>query len=228
MNFFFTKNENGGTAYSTSTDACLDFFININRDAPTDRIVNEWEKAFKENPKCALSILYNYRDIRGGKGERMISFICMFWLKCKYPQIYKDNLNQFIVDYGCWKDLFFLYDLTCKYNKISKSQLNNDFELDMITTQLRKDFRSDKPSLLIKWTPMENKRYHHIFIDIIKNLNMKPKQYRQLVSKKRALLNLVETNMSGNTCSNINFEHVPSTCHRIHRKAFSRSTNAKK
>ena len=222
-----TKNSKGGVAFNTTKDKCIDFFFKLLRSSSPEKVLKDWEKAFKEDPKTALAVLYNFRDIRNGKGERNISYICMFWLKCKYPKLYNENLKNLIVDMGCWKDILFLYDLTNKYNKIAKTNLSNVSELDLLTKQLQEDF-SGKPSLLIKWTPMENKRYHSIFLDIVKKLEMSPKQYRKKVTEARKSLNLVETNLSNNKEDQINFETVPAACHRIHRNAFKREENSKK
>lgn len=64
-----TYTENGAIAYSTTSSALLDMFTKMvsYRSADEKVIVEDWRKAFKENPKLAMRFLGMSMDIRGGK-----------------------------------------------------------------------------------------------------------------------------------------------------------------
>lgn len=224
-----TKTENGEVAYTTSDDLSLDFFTTVVRGSSVRTVVEKFGKAFNENPETALKVLYNFRDVRGGKGERLITYVALFWLKCTHNDTYRSIVREICVDYGCWKDILFLCDLTKRYSDAYPSGvLNNEFELNLLVEQWNCDVHNDAPSLFVKWAPMERRRYHSVYAKLVEKLGVSPRQYRiQLVAAKKRL-NLVETNMSNGGESSINFGAVPSACHRINRKAFSRNVNAKK
>lgn len=242
-----TCTENGEVAFKSSGNKNLDLFIKVVRSSTVSHIVEKFVEAYNEDPMLAIKVLYNFRDIRGGKGEKLISFIILFWLKYHQVEVYQQVLYKIIAEYGCWKDILFLCDLTNKYNETYNKNSNrntrdcdyaiidipfdNEFELNMMKTQLEQDYKSFQNklgfSLFPKWAPMENKKYHKIAKDLQKVLKMNPKEYRKTLVELKKKLNLVETNLSTNKEYLIDFEKIPSKCHKLHRNAFQRTTNAK-
>lgn len=83
--------------------------------------------------------------------------------------------------------------------------------------------KSNNVSLAAKWAPSEkSNKWPGLAKKIMKELGMSPKQYRKLLSKLRAELKVVETQMCSNKWSEITFAHVPSYAMKNYRKAFAK------
>lgn len=82
-------------------------------------------------------------------------------------------------------------------------------------------------SLLWKWLPTENSSNNEAYKKIRNYLKLSPKQYRQMVSKFRAKLEIVENKMCANKWDEINFSHVPSNAMKNYRKAFAKHEPAR-
>lgn len=241
-----TMTEKKEIAFKSSTDKSLDFFVQIVRNSPVEKIVQQFQDAYNEDPEKALKVLFNFRDVRGGKGERLISYVCLLWLKYHAPHVYQKILKTIIHDFGCWKDILFLYKATIEYNNLTKESsmididsfenvevpFDNVFEVQLLADQLNEDYqrfsKGEGFSLAVKWAPSEGKKYKQFAKELQTNLNINPRNYRQKISAMRKRLRLFEDNMSNNKESEIIFEALPSRCHRINRKALKRDCNAKK
>ena len=102
---------NRDPAYKSSGDLRIDLFYNgtvrgCSRTALNDLIANSWNI----NPEDTIKILMNGRDIRGGKGERAVSYTGLLWLRTNKPMTYLLNLATFI-NLGCYKDLLYITKL---------------------------------------------------------------------------------------------------------------------
>jgi hypothetical protein len=235
-----TTTENGEFAFTGTGHKNLDFFGNTNRDASTDTIINNFIDAWNEHPQTALKILYNMRDARSGKGEKFISRLILFFIKKHRPTLYSLIIND-MLELGSWKDLLYICELGHNYDKTSM-----ELEVDLFADQLRHDFiitlcdpkslkndpmvKQKSVSLCAKWAPGENTHYNKkglkIANKIMQKLNMRPNQYRKMLSNLRRKISVLESDMSQKKFTDIKFEGVPSKCHMIHRKAFMRDTNA--
>lgn len=241
-----TVTENQETAFRSSGDKSLDLFVKVVRNSPTKTIVDKFVEAYNENPNLALRVLFNFRDIRNGKGEKLISFVILFWLKYHQPDIYNAIIFQMVNDLGCWKDILFLCDLTRRYKENAKmndnhmdendynlvqARLDNEYEINLMKNKFMDDtvlYNKNEPfSLFPKWAPSEGKRYTFIAKDLAKEIGLSMAGYRKILTKMRNVLNLAETNLSNNREEQINFEALPSKCHNNYRKVFKRNTNAK-
>lgn len=218
FNYKFT--ENGAVALTTTGSKVYDMFAfgAAYRDRSDSDCLLLFKKAYDEDPILALKCLFYIRDCRGGQGERRFFRICMRWLARTYPTVAADLIKQ-IPEYGRYDDLFELFNTPVEDNV-----------LQFIVYQLVLDMNcihDDKQgiSLLAKWMPSENahsadakekarKIRHYI--------GMSSKQYRQMLSKLRSHINVLETLMSANRWEEIKFDKIPSKAGFIYRNAFAR------
>ena len=128
LNVAFT--ENGDKAFETSGSYCLDYFSLIGgmrfnyKDA-----LNNFMKAYKEDPILAIKILFFARDIRGGLGERNI-FRFTFNALCNMaPEVAKQVIS-YVPTYGRYDDLFSAYSTPLRKEvvKMIREQLNEDIK----------------------------------------------------------------------------------------------------
>lgn len=229
----YGSTENNDKAFTTSGDLCLDFFTRITRNAALEDYVTAFVKAWNENKKTITQIILNMRDVRNGKGEKLIPCVIMVYLKNKLEHNIYEAILRCMVDNGCWKDLLRIYEIDCRTHPVYHRYCP---ELQFIAKQLSEDelalSQNDKAgiSLCAKWAPSENSHYDHHPINaatkIRELLNMSPKQYRLMLTKLRNHLNILEMLMSTQKYDQIDFSKLPSIAHMKMRKAFLRDTNS--
>jgi hypothetical protein len=213
-----TLTENGALTNDKSGSKVLDLFSlgGALRSRTDADILSIFVAAFDEDPLLALKTLFYLRDIRGGQGERKVFRLCIRWIASTHSDIFVSNLDN-IVKFGRWDDMFEAFGTPAE-----KAMVN------FIKKQLAADARapeSESISLLAKWMPSINtssevtRGQAHQFSKAFKFTSAK---YRKTLSALRARLNLVETLMSGNEWSEIDFETVPSKANLNYKKAFSR------
>ncbi len=220
-----TVTENGETAFDgLGGEKVLDFFGTVNRDSSISNTVDYFRNAWNENPELTLKTLFNFRDIRGGKGERTIPRVLMFVIKLQDPDLYANILPAF-VELGYWKDVNYLAELSIRYD-----MENISTEVDLFTNQLNFDRTSQRPSLCAKWAPSEGSHYDKAPIllaqRIRKGLELSEKGYRKLLSSLRTKIKIVESQLSQGNLDQINFGQIPSRAHLLYKKAFWRDKNA--
>jgi len=115
-----TTTTNGMTANSSSLNECVNLFFSIGamRGKDTDKVITLFSKAFNENPRTAMRILFWSRDVREGAGERQIFRDVLNYLVKNYPQAVKVNLDL-IPEYGRWDDLHGLFGTELENEAIS-------------------------------------------------------------------------------------------------------------
>lgn len=212
--------ENGAVGYKTTGKELLDinFSVTSMRNWSEDQIVNKFVKAYYENPKLACKWIFYVRDAREGVGERRLFRILFKYLAENHPDICK-VLIPYVPEYGRWDDLWVLLDtpLASVVSMLVIRQLSNDI-LNM------NDNDGSSISLLAKWMPSintsseETKRLARKMMQLI-GCNDE-KQYRKLLSKLRAYLNVVEVKMSAGEWSSIDYSAVPSRANLIYNNAF--------
>ena len=217
FNYKFT--ENGAVAMKSTGSKVYDLFAfgGAYRKRSIEDCIILFKNAYEEDPTLALKCLFYLRDCRGGQGERRFFRICYRWLAIEHPMVAVKNL-QYIPEMGRWDDLFELLDtpIVEAICRITKKQL----ELDM---QDAIDYKGI--SLLGKWLPSENahsKETKAKATCIRRYLMMNSKQYRQMLSKLRTHLNVLEKLMSANRWDEIEFDKIPSKAGLIYRNAFAR------
>lgn len=211
----YTNTENGAKTNSSSLSGLIDFFgLGASlRDRSSNDIIQLFSKAFHEDPLKALKILFYFRDIRHGQGERRMFKIILAWLSDEYPSIVKKNLSL-IKEFGRWDDILCLQD-----TKVWPDVLA------LIKAEFFVYKTGAKPSLLFKWLPSINassQKSRQKAKLILNYLNISEKSYRKTLSKARKELQIVERHMCLNQWSEINYQHVPSKASLKYKEAFKR------
>ena len=195
-----TLTENGMVTNSSTLNECVNLFFTIGamRGQDKERLLSLFSKAFIENPKTALRILFWARDVRGGAGERQIFRDIIQLLAEVAPKVLVKNI-KFIPEFGRWDDLTVLFN----------TKVNND-AIDTIVQGLEA-----KNGLCAKWMP----RKGVIFNSIRKVMGLTPKSLRKMLV---VLSKTVEQKMCANEWSNIEYSKVPSLAMARYTKAFSK------
>lgn len=235
----YTFTENGDLTRSTSGDANLDFFTRITRNATYSDYIQAFVDAWDEDRETAIQVLMNLRDIRTGKGEKLIPIAIMTFLRFNIDNSAYEALLERMLDQGCWKDLLRIHELVCRITDDYRSSFCP--EITMFVKQLEIDFaalNSDTSlenktvaiSLCAKWAPSENGRFNRRGIRaaklIAEKMGMGYRTYRIMLCQMRRHLNVLETLMSTQQYDKIDFSRIPSVAMMKTKHAFNRTTNA--
>ena len=215
--FNYKRTENGALAHKTTNSAVYDMFAMgaAYRKRSDEECILLFKNAFEEDSVLALKCLFYIRDCRGGQGERRFFRTCFRWLAENKP-VRARNLIEYLPEYGRYDDLFELFGTPVENNV-----------MDLIKYQLKTDMTSDKNgiSLIAKWLPSENASNKETIArakKIRQYLGITSKQYRQMLSKLRTKINVLEKLMSANEWNKIEFDKIPSRAGMIYRNAFAR------
>ena len=212
----FIETENGAIAHKTTKSDVFDMFAfgGAYRNRTDEDCILLFKNALIEDKELALKCLFYLRDIRGGQGERRFFRVCYNWLCKIYPDIAERNLIQ-ISEYGRWDDLVYVAENTGL----------QDAAFSLIKDQLFLDMECNTPSLLAKWLPSENTSSQKTRImahKLREYLKLSHKEYRKMLSKLRAKINIVERLISANKWSEIEFDKIPSKAGMKYKNAFAR------
>ena len=165
-------------------------------------------------------LLFQNRDVRGGKGERASTTLMWEYMLENHRD---DALKMLplLTEYGSWRDLFQLTTV---------SPIVVPVVIDLVEQQLAKDLDAaaeGKPlSLLAKWIPRED-RQPELAKLIAKRLfsyEVRPasrmKIYRKKISGLNRLLKTTEVAMCGGEWASIQPQNVPGRCLQKNIKAF--------
>ena len=213
--------DNGAVGYATSGRELLDmnYAVGSMRQWTDEQILKQYVKAYYENPLLSVKWLFYLRDIRGvGMGERRIFRVCLKWLISNQFD-YTYRIIDLVPEYGRYDDLMCLLDTKAKGIVIS-----------IIREQLMKDIdgmQNGKPiSLLAKWLPSCNTSSANTRQKakiVYEALDIREKDYRKILSRLRAYLNVVEVKMADNAWSDIDYSKLPSRANLIYGNAFLRN-----
>jgi hypothetical protein len=219
VNSNFTSTENGALTNKSTLDCVLDWFgagAALRQRNPQE-VVSMFSKAFAQDRLLAMKILFYFRDVREGQGERNTFRIVMNWLGQNYPDVAKKNLEN-MAFFGRYDDLYCL---------VGTSLEKDVFEL--FGKQLKQDLLKFKDnesvSLLAKWLKSENTSSQASRVLGRKTreaLELTPKRYRKILSTLRNHIDVLEVKMCGKKWNEIDFEKVPSKASLNYRKAFGR------
>jgi hypothetical protein len=105
------KTENGAPARKSTGSACLDLFFKLLQGIDENFLHELLKAAWSEDPILTMQIIMQCRDATGqgtdgaiGKGVRDASFMCMIWIRSRFPLTYVKLLPIF-VNCGRYKDL---------------------------------------------------------------------------------------------------------------------------
>lgn len=211
--------ENGAVGYKSSQSALLDLNYQVSslRGADELEIIDLFTKAFRQDPVYTLKWLFFARDIREGLGERRLFRICYSELIYLDKYLAIKNLKH-ISEFGRWDDLISLID--------SDEDVDENIT-EILQIQLIKDLEGIKEkkeiSLMGKWLPSENassRETKKLAKKVRKMLNLSSKNYRQILSKLRKYLRVVEREMCSNQWDSIDYERVPSLANLKYKDAF--------
>jgi len=101
---------NGAASLSTTKAHVLDLFYHMSRGYSRSETHASLELAWKESAERTLQVLCHARDCHGeGKGERLVSYHALLWLRAHKPRTYLANLLTFL-SHGYFKDLLNLVE----------------------------------------------------------------------------------------------------------------------
>lgn len=180
-----------------------------------------------EDPKAiedAFVLLFQTRDVRGGKGERAVADV-MWRHMLSDPKVraIAIELLALVPEYGCWRDLFELAekplpaDARVRIYRIAVDQLQAD-ELAVAEKKA--------PSLLAKWIPREDRMGAQAKVMALmlypreERLSHRLAAYRKRVSALNRVLKTTEVKMCGGHWEEIEPARVPGRCLQKHMKAF--------
>lgn len=204
-----TTTDNGAVAYKSTKSYLLDLFFKLGTlDYADEETQRQFRLAIEEDSLLATKLLFFTRDIRQGLGRRQVFRDLIKYLIDKDVELVRRNLDN-IAFYGRYDDLIELLNVTSLYDKDIKKIILRDIE----------------GTLLAKWLPSINTSSHKtkkLGRRVASLLGLSEKKYRQLLSKHRANLNLVETKLC-NKDYDIDYSKLPSLAQFKYRQAFSRN-----
>jgi len=184
----------------------------------------------KKSLEDIMVLLFQTRDIRGGKGEREV-FLELFriFLTEDSTRELALNLIDLIPEYGCWNDLF---KLQARY-PLATSRISEIIRLQFIKDELALASEPEpKLSLLAKWMPREG---HPGAIEMAGLLTpgpmfyaMRMKYYRKRVSALNKAIKTVEIKMCSKNWADIEPSAVPGRASKKYSRAFLNLVGTKK
>lgn len=201
--------ENGAKTYTRTASALVDFFAQAGAmRGRVDDAVTLFSRAYSEDKLTAVRLMFYFRDIRGGQGERNLFRECLKWLAENDKDVFA-TIIKYVPEYGRFDDIFF----------------DSEVCIEAIKNQLMEDSKTPSPSLLAKWLPTINASSPTTRAKakaIAQMLGITDINYRKTVRALRAKIKTVEEKMSANKWSEIDYSHVPSRANKIYSKAFKR------
>ncbi len=163
-------------------------------------------------------MMFQCRDIRGGKGERDLFYELFQAIHKQKPEWSRDIL-ALVPEYGCWKDLWRIVTLIPDVQEMVDRIVLEQFQLDQ---------EAEHPSLLVKWLPREGSKYDALskhFADILFPFTpAEDNQRRRIYRKTMAYLNkkadTTEVKMCGKEWSKIIPKRVPGRLMKRNKLAF--------
>jgi Mg-chelatase subunit ChlD len=233
---------NGANTYSTSKSAIVDLFFALARGCTKDRVRDLMDAAWFESPLETCLLLLQARDCRDGKGERLVVYFAMLWLREKKPLVYQ-QLLPLCVQVGSFADLRKLAQMAHMEAKKSKSfGTHQEFEMQLLAHVLKDDrLKLNQPegvSLAAKWAPSEHKagdRRAHLASVLAHQLvagepawnNAKHSEimhhYRDLLTRLRERIGSVEILLASKRFKEIDYNAQTSRGHHVYKKAFFRN-----
>lgn len=215
--------ENGAVGYARSGHALTDFFFKVGsmRKAGPIEIANAFAEVYAEDKQRALELMFFIRDCRGGQGEKHVFNAIFGWVVKNDPSA-AISLLSLVPEYGSWKSFFELTPYFLSASEDVRKAANNLF-MDQWDSDID-GMNADKSiSLMAKWCPSANassrdtKNLARYWRGV---LGITEKEYRKTLSSLRDYLKVLETKMSANKWSEIDYNAVPSRAGVIYRNSF--------
>jgi len=190
----YTTTTNGAITNSTSGKECLDLFQHIGNMRYEDRlrILEDFNRAYKENKELATQVLFWARAARIGSGERKTFHTVLSEIGKTSPEFIADNVKT-IAELGYWKDLL-------PY-----------FHIKEVVSVFAQSIR-EKDRLACKWAP----RKCSVLRD---ELGFTNREYRKWLKRYSET---VEQQMSDKEWNEIEYSSVPGSAMRRYGRAFDK------
>lgn len=194
-----------------------------------------------------MSLLFNIRDIRCGRGFKNVSYWMFLELYYKYPEYVIKYLKLFI-DYGCWQDLNVIgfmaindkialcdpwykdeLDIDENEERILLINMLTDKIIDLFCEGLKDKDNKDNQYLCAKWSAREDKKFWCIGREVAlklypaKTRNMRYtsyKKYNNLIKNICRRDGLVEDTMCNGVWTDIKPENITHKCRVKNNSAF--------
>ena len=215
----------GSDVYESTGDPRVDLSVMLVRGLAPEKVQAGVEAVLQMPSREALEdlcvLLFQTRNIRGGKGERTLAYDMLGALDKKQHALSLALLPLFS-QYGCWRDLF----------KLAENSVFRDSVLDIAVNQFAIDNAAlskegGKVSLLAKWAPREKSHGSLLAKMLAKRLftdslvvSEKLKSYRKMVSALNKHIDTVEVKMCDRHFADIEPSHVPGRALQKYRRAF--------
>lgn len=215
----YTLTENAALTNRSTLNHVLDWFGagGALRTRSEADIVRLFSNAWAQDRLIALKILFYFRDVREGQGERRTFRMLLRWLAERYGDVVEKNIEN-VPFYGRYDDLYALVGTSLEAETFK-----------YVAAQLRKDVRDmgkgESVSLLGKWLKSENtssKESRRLGRKTREALGFTPKKYRKTLSKLRAYIDVLERKLCAGRWEDVDYEKVPSKASLVYRKAFGK------
>ncbi len=214
-----TFTENGAVTNRTSGSYCLDLFFGAGamRNSSEEEIAAAVTRAYTEDAKKTMKIIFFARDVRGGLGERRFFRAAVNALAGFAPAAVERNIHLF-AEYGRYDDLTALLGTSC--DKAAVNEIADRLNGDILAME-----NEERVSLLAKWLPSVNAssaetrargRY------LAKKLGYTEKGYRVILSKLRRYSDILENRLRVYDYT-FDYSKQPSCAMFKYRKAFLRN-----
>jgi hypothetical protein len=198
-------NENGALLNESTLDARVDLFNKSVRSISEDNLKMYLEKVFNEAEKQKdpeyladlFVMMFHKRNVRGGEGEKLISYQMFLNIYEKYPQTICALVPMF-ANFGYFKDYMLIMELICKnqmtneqkfkfYNNLVESMCMKIVEQRQNDLKNLEDGKTNKLSLIGKWIPREGSHFDKTCFWFYKDSNSQIK-YASLVKYLTSLI----------------------------------------
>ena len=163
--------------------------------------------AYHNFAEMALRWLLFLRDKKQGLGQREAFKGLLIEIANRNTELAIKLFRSDLVEFGRFDDEITIYD---KVNSGCRGAI-----LDKIRHILKEDLKLESEgkeiSMLAKWMPSINtssKQTRKLANMLREDLLLSPRQYRKILSRLRKHLNLLETNLSKKTYSNIEYDKI--------------------
>ena len=224
-NIVMMEGVKGSDVYESTGDPRVDLSVMLVRGLTAEKVAAGMEAVLAMPTMAALEdlcvLLFQTRNIRGGKGERALAYDMLVALDKKQHALSLALLPLFS-KYGCWRDLF----------KLAENKAFTEAVMDLVVKQFALDnaavvTEGGKVSLLAKWAPREKSHGAPLAKLLAKRLSAdslvvseKLKAYRKMVSALNKHIDTVEIKMCDRHFADIEPGHVPGRALQKYRRAF--------
>ena len=216
----FQLTENGAVGYKSTGNLLTDlnFRVSSMRCGVTADDMRIFFQAMNADLEYAIKWLFFARDVRGGMGERdSFQKLYMKYAEC-YPLEAKATMSL-IADFGRWKDVIDIINMDVADNLGGLDLVKDTFLADIQNCMLGKPI-----SLLAKWMPSINasNKARRQAKRLAKHFGLTYEQYRKMLSKLRAYLDVTEVKTCGNRWGEIDYNRVSSNANKRYTNAFKK------